>query len=176
MPKDTIARSEHDGIDSERLMASAGSPDQDLDQEQKNAAAAPPVDAADAVVDTAEKKQERSRTKRMKEIIMPQSEVDFVLSYELEPCDPETEAWMKASHPDLHAVFEKEDRRMLAQQEDFKRQIASKGYVAMMVEVADDEEEKDEDEDEDEDEYEEDDDDEDYVLDHETLEKPRNLN
>ena len=81
---------------------------------------------------------------------------------------------MKASHPDLHAVFEKEDRRMLAQQEDFKRQIASKGYVAMMVEVADDEEEKDEDEDEDE--YEEDDDDEDYVLDHETLEKPRNLN
>jgi len=168
MPKDTIAGSEHGGSDSERSMASAGSPDQD--QEQKNAAAAP-VAAADAAVDAADKKQEEgSRKKRMKEIIMPQSEVDFVLSYELEPCDPETEAWMKASHPDLHAVFEKEDRRMLAQQEDFKRQIASKGYVAMMVEVADDEEEKDEDE------YEEDDDDEDYVLDHETLEKPRNLN
>ncbi|PVH39437.1 hypothetical protein PAHAL_5G501600 [Panicum hallii] len=106
----------------------------------------------------------------MKEIIMPQSEVDYVMSYELESCGPETEAWMEAFHPDLHALGENKDRRMLAHQEGFKRQIASKGYIAMMVEVADDDEEEDEDEGE----CEEEDEDEDYILDHETLEEPRN--
>lgn len=86
---------------------------------------------------------------------MAQCEVDYVLSYEPAPCDPGTEAWLKALDPDLFALGEDLERRMLAEQEDFKRQIALKGYVSKMVEVADDDDEDDEEDEEDEDDEEE---------------------
>ncbi|CAL4952034.1 unnamed protein product [Urochloa decumbens] len=146
------------------MASSAGSADQ---EQKKNAAAADPSAAVSTAVDAGVENKQEGNRKKMKEIMMPQCEVDYVLSYEPEPSDPQTEAWVKAFDPDLYAALytfgEDEDRRMLAEKDDFKRQIASKGYVSMMVEVHDEDEESEEEEDEDE---------EDYVLDHETLEEP----
>nr|CAB3475959.1 unnamed protein product [Digitaria exilis] len=81
-------------------------------------------------------------------MVMPRCEVDYVLSYEPVPCDPGTEAWLKALDPDVFALGVDLERRMLAEQEDFKRQIALKGSVSKMVEVANDDDDGDVDEDE----------------------------
>uniref|UniRef100_K3XPH4 Uncharacterized protein n=1 Tax=Setaria italica TaxID=4555 RepID=K3XPH4_SETIT len=84
------------------------------------------------------------RRRRKKEIIMPQREVDYALSFEpMAPLEPELLASLEAMglglDPDLVAFREKQNRWMLSVQEDFMQQIADKGYVSTAVEVNDDE-------------------------------------